>query len=83
MATLFVIAVLLGIRLGTVSQRLNIVDSEIELLMKKLNVAEEALFQFRDINKASKKHEIAFRQLNCQIDSLMDKVAEHHQHGDS
>lgn len=78
MVTLFAIAVLLGIRLGAVSQRLNIVDREIELLMKKLNLPEEVLLQFKDINEVSKKHEIAFKQLNSQIDSFMNKVAEHY-----
>jgi hypothetical protein len=78
MVTLFVIAVILGIRLGAVSQRLKIVDNEIDLLMQKLNLPKEALLKFRDINVASEKHEIAFKQLNSQVDSLMNKDAEHH-----
>ena len=78
MLTLFVIAVLLGIRLGAVSQRLKMADNEIDLLMQKLNLPKEVLLQFRNINEASRKHELAFKQLNSQIDSLMNKVAEHY-----
>lgn len=76
MATLFAIAVILGIRLGSVSQKLKTVDSEIDLLMQKLNLPKEDLLQFRDTINASKKYEIAFKQLNGQIDGLSKEGSE-------
>ena len=76
MVTLFIFAVILGVRLVTVSQRLRVADHEIDQLMQKLNLPEEDLLQFREAINASKKHEIAFKQLNSRIDVLINEGSE-------
>ncbi|WP_321370051.1 hypothetical protein [uncultured Desulfuromusa sp.] len=76
MVTLFIFAVILGVRLVTVSQRLRVADHEIDQLMQKLNLPEEDLLQFQETVNASKKQEIAFKQLNSRIDVLMNEGSE-------
>ena len=76
MVTLFIFAVILGVRLVTVSQRLRVADHEIDQLMQKLNLPEEDLLQFQETVNASKKQEIAFKQLNSRIDVLINEGSE-------